>query len=704
MARREHALASPHRVQLRLRSSLSVNTRSMTAWPKLTTGKRIGIAGMSAVPRRVRDVRSAADPAVATKAPAEASLRHGAGLHGQPDLRGPDRRGAVFCPARARAYRARPRSADHGHAQRTRRPRLCLRSRRHFGRTNRPRSGPDHRPAVRDRRRPSAGDHRAQGRTLGRYSGADDRQGQPQAAGGPRYRSALADPCRADRWRCRRAPRAPRPFRCRAPSPALRGPRTSPRSPMSTSPRASSVEPGNAAVRALAASLRSLVDATTAQDSALGALDSVDVSGRLVLEDRTHGTSTAFDNAELSFEKGKDGSANLSIAADGPEGRWAMGARASEAGDATKDLTVEVRDLSLDEITLAGGLREIGFDFDMPVSAKMAFHLDANGVLDKAVGNFNLGAGYFKLDDPDHEPLLVDSVAGGFHLDQQKHGIEIDRTELRAGGSDFVMSGHVDLPRSAGEPWAIRTEASGIFGAERPGEKPIKIAKSNMAFRILPSERRFAIDHVDVSGPEVSFEMSGDRADAGQRLQVAQCQHRQSHARHGAGQTLAELYRGSGPGLAAGQSERRHARSRHRDGQSDRPGPRHHAGPALGAGRPRPGRLHGVRHVARVHGRRSAADRRRRHRNGHRATPPPSRFLAEPWRRRPDASSPLPMARSRFRTPTRSQPPHWSTRMSPATSMPSRTCCRERPSSPMPMCRSTRPRSGDRSMRIWGSR
>ncbi len=267
---------------------------------------------------------------------------------------------------------------------------------------------------------------------------------------------------------------------------------------------------GNAALRALSATLRSLVDATTGPESALGALDTVGVTGRLVLDDRTRGVQTTFNNAALSFVKEPDGSAVLKVAADGPTGPWSLTARASRSGDGIKMLTVEVSNLSLDVITLAGGLRNVGFDFDMPISAKASVRIAADGAMDQAKGEFDFGAGYFKLDDPDHEPLLVDDIAGGFHLDASTHGIIIDRTQLRAGESDFVMTGRVDMPKAAENVWTISTEASGTFGAERPGEKPIRIEHAGMDFRFKPDERRLLIDRVDVSGPEIAFETFGE--------------------------------------------------------------------------------------------------------------------------------------------------------------------------------------------------
>jgi hypothetical protein len=283
----------------------------------------------------------------------------------------------------------------------------------------------------------------------------------------------------------------------------------------STPPR-----PANAALRAMSAALRSLVDATTASDSALNALERVSVTGRLVLDDRTHGTKTVFNNTVLSFDRASDGAATLSVAADGPTGRWSLRAHAAVGAGDSKELTVDAQDLSLDEITLAGGLHSLGFDFDTPVSAHLAIRLGSDGELDTLKGTFAFGQGYFRLDDPDHEPLLIDSVSGGLHLDRSTNGIDIDRTELRAGGSDFVMTGHVDVPHAADDPWAMRIEASGTFGAERPGEKPVRIARASAGLRLYPSGHRLLIDRAEVTGPEVDFSDTGEirQVDAGIRL------------------------------------------------------------------------------------------------------------------------------------------------------------------------------------------
>ena len=95
-------------------------------------------------------------------------------------------------------------------------------------------------------------------------------------------------------------------------------------------PASPALRPGNAALRALSAAMRSLVEATTDPDSAMNSMQRVRVTGRLVLDDRTHGTKTVFSNTDLSFDRASDGAVTLSVAADGPGGRWSLEARAAQ--------------------------------------------------------------------------------------------------------------------------------------------------------------------------------------------------------------------------------------------------------------------------------------------------------------------------------------------------------------------------------------
>ena len=321
-----------------------------------------------------------------------------------------------------------------------------------------------------------------------------------------------------------------------APAPTLRPvelPAPSPNTTASIGPR-----PGNGALRALSAALRSLVEVATAPDSALNALQRVNVTGRLVLDDRLHDRTTVFTDAVLGFDRGADGASALSVAADGPAGRWTLKARVADGADGARALSVEADNLSLDEITLAGGLKSLGFDFDMPVSAKLAIGLSPEGEIASAHGTFGLGSGFFRIDDPDAEPLLLDAVTGGFHLDADRTGIDIDSTQIQGPSTDFTLTGHVALPHVAGGPWSGQVHLSGAFLPERPSEKPIHIAQADFGFRSLPGEGRFLLDRAEVTGPDVDLNASAEIRHGPDGLHV----HSASAVKHMQAATLVRLW------------------------------------------------------------------------------------------------------------------------------------------------------------------
>ena len=316
--------------------------------------------------------------------------------------------------------------------------------------------------------------------------------------------------------------------------------------PPASSTAGTAPAPANAALQALAAAMRTLVDTVTATDSPLNALQRVNVTGRIVLDDRTRGTTTTFQHAALGFDREAGGAAVLTVAADGPAGRWSLKARANAQDGGARSLAVaaagrgggEASGLSLDEITLAGGLHSLGFDFDMPVSAKVDLALGADGAVKQVVGTFELGAGYFKLDDPDHEPLLVDSLEGGFHLDRETKALVLDRTVMEASGTSFAMTGRIEFPKTADDPWTAHLDASGVFGAERPGEKPIPISSVAVAARLFPASHRLVIDRTRITGPDVDFDDTAEIRSDSQGVKV----HNAAVVRHMPASLLVRLW------------------------------------------------------------------------------------------------------------------------------------------------------------------
>ncbi|MBV8662963.1 MAG: hypothetical protein JO107_07660, partial [Hyphomicrobiales bacterium] len=63
--------------------------------------------------------------------------------------------------------------------------------------------------------------------------------------------------------------------------------------------------------------------------------------------------------------------------------------------------------------------------------------------------------------------------------------------------------------------WTLRFDSSDtVFGAERPGEKPIVIDQATLQSRYVAADSRFIVDHMAIHGPAIGGEASGETASA----------------------------------------------------------------------------------------------------------------------------------------------------------------------------------------------
>lgn len=261
-----------------------------------------------------------------------------------------------------------------------------------------------------------------------------------------------------------------------------------------------------AVTRALVAVVSELAGAFTAADSPFRALDRFGIArGTLVVEDRLRGAGVTYRNFAVDFDRDPDGVAFVTAGADGPAGRWTVSARIRKAPDGSQSAHLTAEHLSMDELMLAGGLRRVGMDTDMPLSVTLDVGLSPAGALAKADGDLSFAAGYFHLDDPDHEPAMVDAIKAPVHVDPATGALTLDGGELQAGDTSFRFDLDASPPLAEGEPWRIVGRANGVFGTERPGEKPIPLNDIGFDMAALPTASRVTVNDFHVKGPDVAF-------------------------------------------------------------------------------------------------------------------------------------------------------------------------------------------------------
>jgi len=250
-----------------------------------------------------------------------------------------------------------------------------------------------------------------------------------------------------------------------------------------------------------------LIEAITGQDQAL---DRLGVKhGRLEVEDGATHQKTVFEEFDLSFDK-SGAVAGLKMSALGPAGRSSLSMEAQGVG--LRSLSVEAHDINLDDLLVAS-VRKLPFEATMPISAKFKIELAEDKSLASMEGRFGLGAGYFKLDNPDHEPFLVDEATGGWRWDPSTRRFLIENVQLFAGETHVFFDGVVLPPSAASPAWTADLNSSDtVLGGERPGELPIVLAKAGFQARYFAKEQRFMVDNFAISGAGANGSLTSEAA------------------------------------------------------------------------------------------------------------------------------------------------------------------------------------------------
>jgi hypothetical protein len=269
--------------------------------------------------------------------------------------------------------------------------------------------------------------------------------------------------------------------------------------------------PRSLIVKRIAAAMRLLVDVSTRPNGPLAAIDHVGISrGRFVIDDRLNDQTKLYNGLDLSLDKSGSGT-NLDLSAQGPSGLWSVSASASGNPGGDRRLDVEFKNISLDEISIVSGLRNIGADFDMPVSSKFVMVLGADRSLANVSGRVHFDPGYLRFEDPNDEPRMIDSIDAALHWDRASRRIVIDNAQLQAGQTDFSIGGAIAPPVREGEPWTINFMNSGpsVLGPERPGEDPISIDHIGFQGRLAFGEKSLFVDRFEFNGPNCGLAMAG---------------------------------------------------------------------------------------------------------------------------------------------------------------------------------------------------
>ena len=240
-------------------------------------------------------------------------------------------------------------------------------------------------------------------------------------------------------------------------------------------------------------------------DAMTGASQSLDrvslVHGHLEVLNEALAKRTVYDDFQLSFVRSRE-TASISVGAKGPQGRWSVEAQARGGPD--RMVSLVAHDLDFDDVRLFNANRP-PFEADMPISLRLEAKLGANSAIETMGGRFTLGAGYFKLDDPDHEPFFIDEATGDVAWDPAARRYRFDNLQLLSGATHLYATGWASPPTRAEPAWISHFESGDtVFAPERPGEKPITIQQATFDAHFYAGQGRLVLDRLAVRGPTVN--------------------------------------------------------------------------------------------------------------------------------------------------------------------------------------------------------
>jgi hypothetical protein len=265
-------------------------------------------------------------------------------------------------------------------------------------------------------------------------------------------------------------------------------------------------------LRQAAGALRAVMNFIVDPESPVAAIDKIGVSNaRLVIDDRTLDKTIVYDDLTLSFDK-IAGARRLRLGATGSTGH--VGAEVEAKGGLGERRTLDARlhSLSMEEIALAAGARTLPFDTDAPLSLDLHFALAGDGRVVEASGKLSVGEGFFRLEEPDAEPFMLQELSISGRWDIERRLLAIEPVEIRTSVARLSFKGALTPPAEGTGTVALSFDLArpGAFLPTRHGEAPLVVENAGLTATLDLLAKKYKVERVFLDGPEVHATASLD--------------------------------------------------------------------------------------------------------------------------------------------------------------------------------------------------
>src|ERR1700685_32293 len=243
------------------------------------------------------------------------------------------------------------------------------------------------------------------------------------------------------------------------------------------------------------------------------ALDRVTLAnGHFEIDNEATGRSVIYNDFAVVFDH-SGSSAHAALSATGPAGPWTIAAQAAE-GDA-RNLSIRPHARSL-PVLQAFDSKPPPFTAEGPVAIKLDAELTPDSALRAFSGQFTIGAGRVRINNPDAAPFFIDEASGAMAWDEDARRYRIDRLQILAGLTHVDAQGWVAPPTDTAKVWTTHLESHDAqFGPERPGASPVPLESMVFDARFLETTSQFILEGLTAHGPTVDVAVTAETAPDG---------------------------------------------------------------------------------------------------------------------------------------------------------------------------------------------
>ena len=253
--------------------------------------------------------------------------------------------------------------------------------------------------------------------------------------------------------------------------------------------------------------------AVEAMAGATQALDRLTLAnGHFEIDNEATQRSVIYNDFAVVFDH-SGSSARAALSATGPAGPWTITAQAAE-GD-TRTLSIRAHDLSLADLQTFDK-KPPPVTAEGPVAIKLDAELTPDSALRAFSGQFSIGAGRVRIDNPDAVPFFIDEASGAMAWDEDALRFRIVRLKVLAGLTHVDAQGWMAPPTDTAKIWTTHLESRDAqFGPERPGATPVALESMVFDARFLEATSRFILDGLTARGPTVDVAVKAETAPDG---------------------------------------------------------------------------------------------------------------------------------------------------------------------------------------------